>query len=140
MIFLAQTDTTAGLLSKNLTKLNIVKNRPENQKCLITTAKFSELKKFTRVPNKFKNFIRKSKKTTIIYPNLQSIRVVKGCKHEKFLLENGWFYSTSANLHGQNFDEIWARKVADFVVDEKFWQSTPSKIYKISRLKIKKIR
>ena len=139
MIFLAQTDTTAGFLSKNLNELNAIKRRDLDQRCLITTAKFSELKKFTRVPNAFKNFVRRVKKTTIIYPNLQSIRVVKNFNHEKFLLKNGWFYSTSANLHGKNFDEIWAKNVADEIVDKKFWQDKPSKIFKISRSKIKKI-
>ena len=38
------------------------------------------------------------------------------------------------------FDEVWARSVADEVVDELFFEDRPSKIYKISKSKLKKIR
>ena len=77
MIYLAQTDTTAGFLSKDLKKLNSIKNRPLNQPCLICVSKFKNLQNFSRVPKKYKNLIRRSKKTTFIYPNLKAIRVVK---------------------------------------------------------------
>lgn len=140
MIYLAQTDTTAGFLSKNLQELNKIKHRNENQPCLITVAKFSELKKLTRVPEKFKNFVRKSKKTTILYPNKKAIRVVKNCAHCDFLYKHGWMYSTSANIHGKNFDIDYAKSVSDIIVDSEFFESTPSKIYKISNTCTKKIR
>lgn len=45
MIYLAQTDTTAGFLSKNLEEINALKGRAKDQPCLITSAKFDELKK-----------------------------------------------------------------------------------------------
>ncbi|ARJ55714.1 Sua5 YciO YrdC YwlC family protein [Campylobacter cuniculorum] len=140
MIYLAQTDTTAGFLSKDLKALNTLKNRDKNTACLITTAKFYELKKLARVPNSFKNLIRRVKKTTFIYPNSKAIRVVKEGKHSEFLAQFSWLYSTSANLHGQKFDEIWARKKADKIVDFDLFEGEASKIYKISRLKRKKIR
>lgn len=140
MVYLAQTDTTAGFLSKNLMEINSIKSRSANQPCLITTAKFSELLDLTRVPKKFKNQVRRAKKTTFLYPNLKAIRVVKWCKHAKFLEQNGWFYSSSANIHGQNFDEIWAKSVADVVVDGNFSQNSSSKIYKISKTNIKRLR
>ena len=53
MIYLVQTDTTAGFLSKNLHEINHIKNRDLNQPCLITTASFNELLNFPRVPKKF---------------------------------------------------------------------------------------
>ncbi|QCD44151.1 Sua5 YciO YrdC YwlC family protein [Campylobacter mucosalis] len=140
MIYLAQTDTTAGFLSKNLLALNTLKNRPTNQPCLLTTAKFSELAKLTRVPPRYKNFVRKSKKTTFLYPNQKAIRIVKDCAHAKFLADFDWLYSTSANLHNMKFDENWARKVADVVIDDTLFEGQSSKIFKISRAKIKKIR
>ncbi len=140
MIYLAQTDTTAGFLSKDLKELNALKGRAKNQPCLITSAKFSELQSLVRIPNKFKNLVRRAKKTTFIYPNIKAIRIVKECKHAKFLEKNGYFYSSSANKHGQKFDEIWARSVADIVVDEVFFESTPSKIIKLNRKRLKKIR
>lgn len=140
MIYLAQTDTTAGFLSKNLEEINTLKGRAKDKPCLITSARFSELKEITRIPSKFKNLVRRARKTTFIYPNNQAIRIVKECVHAKFLEKNGYFYSSSANKHGQNFDEFWAKKVAHVVVDEAFFEDTPSKIYKLSRKKIKKIR
>lgn len=69
MIFLAQTDTTAGFLSKDYKELNRAKKREQDQPCVLATAKFSELKNFVRVPQKFKNFVRRAKKTTFIYAN-----------------------------------------------------------------------
>ena len=77
MIFLAQTDTTAGFLSKDFTELNKAKGRPEDTPCVITLSKFSELKNFVRVPNSHKNLVRRAKKTTILYPNSLAVRVVK---------------------------------------------------------------
>ena len=53
MVYLVQTDTTAGFLSKNLEEINRVKNRDLNQPCLITTASFNELLNFPRVLKKF---------------------------------------------------------------------------------------
>lgn len=140
MIYLSQTDTTVGLLSQNLQELNLAKKRPLNQPCLITVSSFWTLKKFVRVPNRFKNMVRRSKKTTFIYQNNISIRVVKDHKHSKFLDKIGWAYSTSANLHGEEFDLKFALLVANRVVDTEFKPQSPSKIYKISNNSIRKIR
>ncbi|EFQ4564178.1 Sua5 YciO YrdC YwlC family protein [Campylobacter sp. BCW_6462] len=140
MIYLAQTDTTVGFLSKNLEEINALKDRDKNQPCLITSAKFCELKSLARIPKSFKNLVRRSKKTTFIYPNNQAIRIVKECKHANFLSKNGYFYSSSANKHGKEFDEEWARSVADIILDEKFFENIPSKILKLSKNKMIKIR
>ncbi|CAD7287930.1 Sua5 YciO YrdC YwlC family protein [Campylobacter suis] len=140
MIYLAQTDTTAGFLSKDLRKINAIKARLVDKPCLIATAKFSELNKLVRVPNRYKNFVRKAKKTTFLYPNKRAIRVVKNCEHEKFLLQFDWLYSTSANLHGLKFDENWAKSVVDIIVDKQLFEGKSSKMYKISHRKLLKIR
>ena len=140
MIFLAQTDTTVGFLSKDFTELNAAKGRPLDTPCVMTLSKFSELKNFVRVPNSHKNLVRRAKKTTILYPNSLAVRVVKDCEHSKFLDEFGFMYSTSANLHGEKFDFKTAEKIADFVVDNEFTENPPSKILKISQNKAKKIR
>ncbi len=319
MIFLAQTDTTAGFLSKDYKELNRAKRREQDQPCVLATAKFSELKNFVRVPQKFKNFVRRAKKTTFIYANstlsltalelgaesfekslcsesaqppvdttsskisLQSgetlegpsrregetsvpqnvsapknktsiisnsssqknealpleissprepqefnaplknlslkksealprrgssaleiwggssrppgeeavlptgplilqgeeagckisspqkfkasprkdlslpsgaaacvrgraalkspaIRVVQDCAHAKFLAHMGAMFSTSANLHEQKFDLAAAKEIADVIADESFYEAAPSKIFKISKSAIKKIR
>ncbi|RKO64751.1 Sua5 YciO YrdC YwlC family protein [Campylobacter sp. P255] len=140
MIYLAQTDTTAGLLSKDLKALNALKKRPLDQACLVATAKLSELAKLTRVPNHFKNTVRKSKKTTFLYPNSKAIRVVKDCSHANFLKNFDWLYSTSANEHGKSFNYQWAISNADVKVDEFFFESSASKIFKIRGTKKIKLR
>ncbi|RAZ52778.1 Sua5/YciO/YrdC/YwlC family protein [Campylobacter hyointestinalis] len=140
MIYLAQTDTTAGFLSQNLEELNRLKNRPLNQPCLICVSKFEMLKNFTRVPCKFKNLVRRAKKTTFIYPNSKALRVVKDCDHAKFLDEIGWVYSSSANIHGQKFDLEFAKNSADVILDGDFKELSPSKIYKLSTTNLLKIR
>ena len=140
MIYLAQTDTTAGFLSKDFCEINALKRRAADKPCLITTAKLSELKNLARVPAKFKNLVRRARKTTFLYPNAKAVRVVKGCAHEEFLRKFDWLYSSSANLNGKNFDEEWARAAADEVVDQNFSQNASSKIYKISKTNLKRIR
>lgn len=140
MIYLAQTDTTAGFLSQDLEELNRLKNRPLNQPCLICVSKFEMLKNFTRVPCKFKNLVRRAKKTTFIYPNSKALRVVKDCDHAKFLDEIGWVYSSSANIHGQKFDLEFAKNSANVILDGDFKELPPSKIYKLSTTNLLKIR
>ncbi|HGG0190430.1 TPA: Sua5 YciO YrdC YwlC family protein, partial [Campylobacter lari] len=131
---------TAGFLSKDLKALNALKKRPLDQACLVTTAKLSELTKLTRVPNHFKNTVRKSKKTTFLYPNSKAIRVVKDCSHANFLKNFDWLYSTSANEHGKSFNYQWAISNADVKVDEFFFESSASKIFKIRGTKKIKLR
>lgn len=140
MIYLAQTDTTAGFLSQDLGELNRLKGRPENQPCIIATASFSKLKNFARPPAKYRVFVRRARKTTFIYSNFKSVRVVKDCAHALFLSRLGWAYSTSANAHGKDFDEEFARANADEVIDEKLFAGKPSRIFKLSRTAIKKVR
>lgn len=140
MIYLAQTDTTAGFLSQDLARLNAIKERPLDKPCLICVSKFKSLKDISRVPNKYKNLVRRSRKTTFIYPNLKAVRVVKDHPHSKLLDSLGWAYSTSANVHKKEFDIEFAKAKADLIVDFKFSSSPPSKIYKISKTNIKKIR
>ena len=131
MIYLAQTDTTAGFLSKDFREINALKRRAANKPCLITTAKFSELKDLARVPAKFKNLVRRARKTTFLYPNANAV---------EFLRQFDWLYSSSANLNGQSFDEAWAKAAADEVVDQNFSQNASSKIYKISKTRLKRLR
>jgi len=140
-IYLVQTDTTVGFLSQNKEKLNKIKGRNKSQKILREVDSFETLKNFVRVPNKFKKIIRNAKKTTFIYPNGESFRVVKDERHLEFLKKFKWMYSTSANITGCKFDEKWARKKADIIVEDGgFFEGEASRIYKLSRKKIKKIR
>jgi len=139
-IYLTQTDTTVGFLSQNKNKLNQIKKRPLNQKILREVDSLDTLKSFVRVPNRFKNKIRRAKKTTFIYPNGESFRVVKDKKHLEFLHKFQWMYSTSANLTGEKFNKNFAIKKADIIVGYNFFEGEPSTIYKLSKTKIKKVR
>lgn len=137
-IFLAQTDTTVGFLSTDEASLNRAKKRPLQTPCIKCVSSFKNLHQ--RVPKKFKNCIRKAKKTTFIYPNGCSIRVSKDKKHNEFLSKYAFLYSTSANITGEKFDEAYARSAADEVIESDFFEGTASKMYKLSRENIKRIR
>ena len=141
-IYLTQTDTTVGFLSQNKEKLNTLKKRPKNKKILKEVDSLNTLKKFTRVPKEHKNRVRRAKKTTFIYPNGESFRVVRDIRHLEFLRKFKWMYSTSANLHGQKFDEKWARDKADIIEEDKrgLYEGEASRIYKLGKRKIKRIR
>ena len=141
-IYLVQTDTTAGFLSQDFKKLNKIKKRALNQKVLMEVDSLKTLKNFVRVPQKFKNTVRRVKKSTFIYPDGNSYRVVKNERHLRFLKKFKWMYSTSANLTGQKFDKEWAYNQANVIVENKdgLFEENASKIYKINNHKIKKIR
>jgi tRNA A37 threonylcarbamoyladenosine synthetase subunit TsaC/SUA5/YrdC len=141
-IYLVQTDTTVGFLSQNKTKLNKIKNRPLNQPVLTEADSLKTLKKFVRVPKKHRKRVRRAEKTTFIFPHGESYRVVKDERHLEFLKKFKWMYSTSANFHGENFNEKWAKERADIVVEDKrgLFEGKASTIYKLGKYKIKKIR
>ena len=141
-IYLTQTDTTVGFLSKNYKRLNQIKHRNINKKVLREVDSLTTLKMFVRVPNKFKKRVRRAKKTTFIYPSGNSFRVIKDETHLRFLKKFKWMYSTSANLSTQKFNKKWAINQADVIVENKcgFFEGKASSIYKVNNFKIKKIR
>lgn len=142
MIYLAQTDTTAGFLSQNLEQLNRIKGREISRPCVICVASFKQLARFTRAPQKHKNLIRRARKTTFIYPNNRAIRVVKDHPHAQFLAGLGWAYSTSANRHKCGFNLDFATKMADIIIGDpaSLFEAPPSSLIKLSVSRIKKIR
>ena len=141
-IYLTQTDTTVGFLSQNKYKLNEIKKRSLNQPILREVDSLDTLKMFVRVPKIYKKIIRRKKKSTFIFPNGESYRVVRDKRHLEFLKKFKWMYSTSANLHRKKFEQLWAKEVADVIVENKIglFEGKSSKIYKLSRSKIKRIR
>ncbi len=140
-IFLVQTDTTAGFASRCPISLSFAKQRNPNQKILEVLNNFATLKNLTRAPSKFRKFIRNSKKTTFIYPNGNSFRIVdKNSKHIDFVNKFRHIYSTSANKTGSKFDFEYAHNCCDVIVGNEFFETQPSKIFKLSKRKIIKIR
>ncbi len=141
-VFLVQTDTTAGLLSKSKKRLAFIKQRDIKQPFLKSMATFCELKKETRIPKRFKKFVRRKKRTTFIYPNSKAIRVVQDARHKRFLKRFGWMYSTSANKTGCKFDFSYIKDRVDIIVFEanEFKQNNASLLIKVGKKKIRRLR
>lgn len=142
-VYLVQTDTTVGFSSSDDEKLSVIKQRPTTQKILQTVDSFQTLKEKTRIPNRFKSKIRRAKKSTFIYPNGDSFRVVnQNSGYHGFLKKFSSTFSTSANLTKHAFELEFAQNNADVIVETKegFSDTSSSSIYKISKSKIKKIR
>ncbi|WP_457593444.1 Sua5 YciO YrdC YwlC family protein [Hydrogenimonas sp.] len=141
LVYLVQTDTTAGFLSRSPKRLAQAKSRPETRPFLKALCRLSLLHDTGRVPNRFKRTVRRSKKRTFILPNGRSFRYVHG-RHRNFLEKFGWCYSTSANRHGEPFDAQYAKEVCDVVVESKegFYAAEASQIWRLGRKKRIKIR
>lgn len=143
LVYLVQTDTTVGFSSSNDEKLSNVKQRPTSQKILQTVDSFKTLNENTRVPKEFRRIVRKSNKTTFIYPNKKSFRVVsQKSNFYDFIHKFNILYSTSANKTGEKFEKGFSFANSDILVFTKdnFFESMSSKIIKINKTSIKKIR
>ncbi len=143
LVYLVQTDTTVGFSSFNDEKLSFIKQRPTSKKILHTVDSFKTLNQNTRVPKKFRKIVRNSKKTTYIYPNLKSFRVVsKDCKFYDFISKFSVLYSISANETTKNFEINYASKNADVIVEDKkgFFETKASTIIKLSKSSLKRLR
>jgi len=141
LVYLVQTDTTVGFSSSNDEKLSSIKQRPKSKKILHTVDSFKTLKKYTRIPKKFRKEVRKSKLTTFIYPNQKSFRVInKDNDFYSFIHKFGILYSTSANKTAKNFEYDFASKHSDVIVEDKnhFFETSASHIFKINKC-IKKV-
>ncbi|MBL0702459.1 MAG: Sua5 YciO YrdC YwlC family protein [Sulfurospirillum sp.] len=142
LVYLVQTETTVGFLSQNREKLSTSKQRNKNQPFITCVDSFTMLKKFTRVPKRFKNIVRRSKKTTFIYPKGKAFRVINDSIHLKFIKKLKWAYSSSANLTLKKFEENCAKQKADIIVENSrgFFESTPSSIIMINSKKARRLR
>ncbi len=161
MLYLAQTDTTAGFLSKSQAEINKAKNRALQTPCILTMAYFSELLSLVRVPKAHKNLVRKARKTSFVYTNSRNssdkalnfsqgfkgdlaCRVVKDSSHSEFLAKNGAFFSSSANLHGEKFNAQKARQITlennGKIIDERLFEGKASRLILLSKTKKRKIR
>ncbi len=142
LVYLVQTDTTAGFLSRNRAALAKVKGRDPSQPFLIATASFKEQKKLARTPKAFRKRVRRARRTTFLYPNQKAIRVVRGGRHHTFLRRFDFLFSTSANRHGEPFDLAYARAQADVIVEDAtgFSAKRASVIYRLGRRRRTRLR
>ncbi|RDU55002.1 Sua5 YciO YrdC YwlC family protein [Helicobacter sp. MIT 00-7814] len=144
LLILAQSDTTAGFLCENPAILNATKKRDENKPSLREAGSFQTLKSFVRIPKSHRIFVRRAKKTTFIYPNNCAFRVISHTHshHELLELFPTPLYSSSANLHKQNFDKSKALQCADLLMldSRDLSERESSRIFKLSKIKKYKIR
>lgn len=146
-VFLAQCDTTAGFLSANQARILEVKNSPKDKAILRESCDLAHIKALSRIPRILQKHIRFAKKTTFIFDNNLSFRVVgesseilhlcgkwgkskklrelggKSHKsnpnlHHAFLKRFGTLFSSSANQKGKKFERNFALNRADIIVSD----------------------
>jgi len=140
-LYLTQTDTTIGFVSKDPKKIDKAKRRKPNKHYIQVVNSLKTLQEFSRVPNKFKNQVRRAKRTTFIMPNGMSFRVVRETEHNLLLDRLKWVYSSSANLSGAEYDEVYARDNAEVILSfPKAKNGKASTIYKLSQSNKRLIR
>lgn len=141
-LWLIQTDTTVGFLSQDGALLAQVKERSVLKPFVQVTGSFKTLKTLSRIPKKHANYIRRSKKTTFVYPNNKAIRVVKDEKHASFIKPFKWFYSTSANERSLSYKKEFAFAKSDIIVEDNqgLFEGESSRILLLSPSKIKRLR
>ena len=137
-VFLTNTDTTIGFISKSSKALDIAKNRASDKKYIEALPYFKALRK--RTPKKHRKLIRQSSKTTFIISQNYSFRVVKDYRHNLLLKRLKSAYTSSANASNQEYDYNYAYENADVIIYPIKEQRNPSKIYKLGKIKLKRLR
>ena len=141
MLFLTQTDTTIGFVSQDASKIDRAKKRLPDKYYIRVVNSLETLKTFTRVPNAHKNRLRRAKQTTFIMPNGLSFRVVKDTEHNILLDRFKWLYSSSANLSGAVYDEVYAKDKAEVLVSfPRVEEGMASKIYRLGQKRMIGVR
>ncbi|WP_372998924.1 hypothetical protein [Sulfurimonas sp.] len=141
-VILTQTDTTVGFLSQDDKKLQEVKSRKPSKAFIKVYKNFKTLlASGHRIPDKYKNSVRRSKKTTFIVKN-KAFRVADTSLDSQILRDKLWHYSTSANESGKNFDRDFCIEKADIIVENKdgLNENSSSSLYILNHTKRKKIR
>jgi tRNA A37 threonylcarbamoyladenosine synthetase subunit TsaC/SUA5/YrdC len=141
-LYLTQTDTTVGFLSADSKKLSMAKDRDEKQPFLICVDTFSKLKKLTRIPKLHKKKIRRTPRTSFLYPNKKAIRVIKDPYHARFLREFDFLYSTSANKNRALYDYNYAYSKVNIIIEDYrgLHEGKASHILKLGKKRIQKLR
>jgi len=111
-IVLVQTDTTVGFISQNHEKLAQIKSRPINKPFIRVINSSQNL----RIPNKYKNLVRRSKQITFIVNN-QAFRISNKIKASQIIRNLSWHYSTSANQTNKNFNREFCEQNADIIIE-----------------------
>jgi len=141
-VVLTQTDTTVGFLSQSAKKLQDIKKRDATKPFIKVYKDFKTLLASKhRIPNRYKNTLRRSRKTTFIVKN-RAFRVADASLNSQILRDLSWSYSTSANESGKNFKRDFCMQKADIIIEDKkgLSQNTSSSLFIINHKTRKKIR
>ena len=140
-LILAQTDTTVGFLSQDLSRLCSVKKHREGKPFLKVFSNSSLLTSSIRIPHVHKHIVRHAKKTTFIINN-QAFRLVTNNQHAHLIERYQWLYSTSANESNQPYSYTYCFEHADIIVEDKYglYEASPSTLIKLHRKKRQKLR
>lgn len=141
-VILTQTDTTVGFLSQDEAKLQLIKSRPSTKPFITVFQDLKSLKDAKiRVPNSRKKVLRRASKTTFIIKN-RAFRIAQPSLNSSLLRENLWFYSTSANESGKNFNRDFCEEKTDIIIEDKnrLFEDKASQLYKINKIKTRRLR
>ena len=140
LLFLSDTDTTLGFLSRSAARLDRAKERPSSKPYITVYPSLASMGRRHRIPTAFRKRVRRSRRQSFITPRGRSFRVVKDPRHLLLLKRLEWAYSSSANLSGRAYDEAYARSAADVVVEPLGRPGTPSQILRLGRRRVRRVR
>ncbi|MEA1892367.1 MAG: hypothetical protein U9N33_06600 [Campylobacterota bacterium] len=141
-VILTQSDTTVGFLSQDEKKLQEIKQRDSAKPFIKVYKNFRTLlNSKQRVPQRFKNIVRRSNKTSFIIKN-RSFRVADISLNSQLLRDSTWHYSTSANEANKNFNREFCEKKTDIIIENKdrLKELSSSSLYKMNSVKRIKLR
>lgn len=141
-VVLCQSDTTVGFSSQNAKKLQKIKSRNPSKAFIKIFKDLKTLNKLSpRVPCKYKNSLRRSKKSSFIVKST-AFRIVNNLVNSQIIRDIPWHYSTSANESGKNFNLNFCEEKADIIIQNKdrLRELSSSSLYKINHTKRKKLR
>ncbi|WP_342268818.1 L-threonylcarbamoyladenylate synthase [Spiroplasma endosymbiont of Aspidapion aeneum] len=135
------TDTIYGISmlysDKNMTHINRLKKRRENQELIVLFTRFRQIKNIVVINKYSKKFIKSNHKTTVILKGVTksnvSVRIIRDGIIKRIIKKTGPIYSSSANISSQPYLEDIDLFYSIVGNDNVFYigalNSVPSKIY-----------
>jgi len=142
MVILTQTDTTVGFISQDNQKLKEIKQRDSKKPFIKVYKDFRTLSTCKhRVPSRFKNIVRRSKKTTFVVKN-KAFRVAKNPLNSQLLRDMDWNYSSSANEIDKKYDREFCELKSDIIIEsfEGLNENSSSSLYRLNNSKRIRLR
>lgn len=141
LVFLAQSDTTAGFLSKSAESIIEIKGNSRTKPLLMEVSEIGAIREFSRIPHSLNRAIRRAQKTTFIF-NHRAFRIVREARHLVFLKRYKWLFSSSANHSGEKFCYDFAYNAVGVIVldSRQIRELTPSTLLAVGKNRIKKLR